>query len=212
MDIFDEVRDDLKNENLVKLAKKYGKHLIFTFFAILVVVSYNVASKSLLQKKIEKAGESYFNAFDLIRNQKASEADLILSDISSSGPDGYKELALLAKARMSIEKGDSKAAIPALESLSKISKDKAIRDLADLSLIHINMENNTLDNNVAEKKFSDLTDKNDPWYYFAMELKGLWLIKNNKIDEGKKIFNLIKSDFNAPANLRNRAEKLANAY
>ena len=73
-DIFDEVSEELKQDQLIKLWKKYSKLIIIsTLFIIISLVSYQ-AYVIWNKKKIEAISEQYFQALEKLEDKKYSKS------------------------------------------------------------------------------------------------------------------------------------------
>ena len=72
-DIFDEVSEELKQDQLIKLWKKYSKLIIILIlFIIISLVSYQ-AYVIWNKKKIEAISEQYFQALEKLEDKKYSK-------------------------------------------------------------------------------------------------------------------------------------------
>ena len=102
-DIFDEVSEELKHDQLIKTWKKYSK-LIISFITIIIIsiISYQ-AYKSWNEKEIETISAQHFNALEKLENESFSESmELFLKN--SKQKNGYKILSLFGLVSQIINK------------------------------------------------------------------------------------------------------------
>ena len=73
-DIFDEVSEELKQDQLIKLWKKYSKLIIILILLIIIsLVSYQ-AYVIWNKKKIEEISEQYFQALEKLEDKNYSKS------------------------------------------------------------------------------------------------------------------------------------------
>ena len=97
-DIFDEVSEELKQDQLIQIWKKYSK-LIITLISLIIIslVSYQ-AYITWNKKKIEAISEQYFQALEELEDKNYSEShDLFLKN-SQNDKSGYGTLSLFGLA------------------------------------------------------------------------------------------------------------------
>ena len=91
-DIFDEVSEDLRQDQIIKVWKKYSKFIIG--FVILIVISvfgyqgYNSWNKNQLNEK----SEAFFNALEKLDDKKFQESIKLFLNIPLKDEDGYSML------------------------------------------------------------------------------------------------------------------------
>ena len=91
-DIFDEVSEDLRQDQILKVWKKYSKFIIG--FITLIIISvlgyqgYNSWNKNQLNLK----SEHFFNALEKLEDKKIKESIALFSNNSSKDSDGYSML------------------------------------------------------------------------------------------------------------------------
>ena len=104
-DIFDEVSEELKQDQLIKTWKKYSK-LIGCLFVIIIItiISYQVYI-NWNKKKIETVSEQYFEALENLENKNYSKSKILFSKSSENHETGYKMLSLFGLAESNYKKG-----------------------------------------------------------------------------------------------------------
>ena len=89
-DIFDEVSEELKQDQLVQLWKKYSKYII-TFFILLVlsVLTYQ-AYMVWNEKKLTASSEQFFSGLEKLDDKDFEKSAKIFFKNSSEQKGGYK--------------------------------------------------------------------------------------------------------------------------
>ena len=104
-DIFDEVSEELKQDQLIKLWKKYSKLIIIVFlFIIISLVSYQ-AYDIWNKKKIEAISEQYFQALENLEDKNYSKSHSLFLNNSQNHKSGYSILSLFGLAETNYQNG-----------------------------------------------------------------------------------------------------------
>ena len=104
-DIFDEVSEELKHDQLVKIWKKYSKFIIVgIIFTIICIISYQ-SYMYWNNKKIESISEQYFEALEKLENEKYSQSGNLFIKNLENHKDGYKMLSLFGLAESNYKDG-----------------------------------------------------------------------------------------------------------
>ena len=76
-DIFDEVSEELKQDRLLQIWKKYSKFIIsFFVISIISIFSYQLYL-NLVEKKLEASSQQFFNALEKLEDKKYDESSKI---------------------------------------------------------------------------------------------------------------------------------------
>ena len=93
-DIFDEVSEELKQDRLLQIWKKFSK-LIIAFFAIIII---SICSYQLylnwIEKKLEASSQQFFSALEKLEDKKYEESSKIFLKSSNENNQGYRVLSL----------------------------------------------------------------------------------------------------------------------
>src|SRR5579884_1123677 len=136
-DIFREIDEELRRDNLLKLWSRYGKYVIAGVAAILVIVGGIVAWRDHQAAERRAEGERYSAALALAREGKTADAEKMFATLTQGG-GGYGVLAAFEQAELTARSGDQKGAIAAYGRLAGSSDlTSEFRDLAVLmSVMH----------------------------------------------------------------------------
>ena len=104
-DIFDEVSEELKQDRLVQIWKKYSKYIISFFFIVVVSIISFQLYLNWSEKKLELSSQQFFNALEKLENKKYEESFKIFLRSSKEENDGYRILSLFGLAETNYKKG-----------------------------------------------------------------------------------------------------------
>ncbi len=116
-DIFDEVSEELKQDQLVQMWKKYSKYIIsFVLFVIILISSYQ-GYVIWNEKKLNKSSEEFFKALENLENKEYLKSSEIFLKSSLEQSSGYKMLSLFGLAESNFKNGKIKEMISNYESI-----------------------------------------------------------------------------------------------
>ena len=105
-DIFDEVSEELKQDRLIQIWKKYSKYIIsFLFITIISIFSYQLFIY-WDKKKLEANSQQFFDAIDKLENKKYEESSSIFFKSSNEDNEGYRVLSLFGLAETNYKSGN----------------------------------------------------------------------------------------------------------
>src|SRR5262249_2605796 len=129
-DIFQEVDEEVRREQLLKLWERYQNYVIAGIALILLAVAGWRAYEWWENKKAAETGAVYEAAVALAEAGMHAEAEAAFAKIALEGTSGYRGLARLQQAG-EIAHSDAKAAIAAYQS---IAADRSVgSELQDLA-------------------------------------------------------------------------------
>lgn len=205
-DIFQEVEEEVRREELKKLWDRYGNLLIA--MAILVIVG--VGSWSgwdwYQRQQADKAGAAFVAASKLSTDGKAAEAEAAFMKLTAEGTSGYRVLARL-RAAGEMAKRDRAAAVAAYDAVS--SDGAAGKLLQDLAQIRAGLLL------VDSAPYAEMTKRLDPlaqfgnaWRHSARELLALSAWRTGDIKEAGRWAELARADADTPQGVRQRLDIL----
>jgi hypothetical protein len=201
-DVFREVDEEVRREQLLKLWRRYSKHAIAAALVVVVIVLGVLGwQKWQEQRRVERA-----NAYIAAGSLPAAQA--VEAFGAMVGEDGYGILARLRRASLLAELGNNAEAISAFDAIATDSTlPQSYRDLA-LILYAQHALGRT---NAGElvKRLEPLTAPDNPWRFEAMELTALAEIQTGDPKRARALFLTLADDPAAPAGLRGRAAEIA---
>jgi hypothetical protein len=214
VDIFDEVGEDLRHDQAVTLAKRYGVWLLAACAAVLVGVGAQQGWQAYQARLASKAATQFLaltagldtNAAPPPADQ-AVQAAAALNKFASTAPEGYKTLANLRAAALYAGAGKS----PEAEALwTGVAQDSAadplLRDTA--TLLWAQHALGTAPNADVLARLQPLSLDANPYHALAREMQALVYLHEGNTAQAKVLFTQIGTDPAAPENLRARAQAL----
>ena len=210
-DIFEEVDEELRQERVARLWKRYGKYVIAAAVALVVAVGGYRYWNDYQRSEREALAARYEAAVATARKGETDAAIAELGALLKDGGPGYAALARLQQAAIAAGKGDIQAALLAYEQLAADAATPApLRGLARyLAVLHrIGKE----DPAGLIKSLEPILGDDEPWRYLALELKAILTEKSGDRAEARRILAQLSDDQDAPARLRGRAAELLKAW
>ena len=97
-ELFDEVDEDVRRDQLKKLWEKYSIYIIAGAILIIAAVGGWRGYQYLEAKKAAEAGAAFDKAVELSEQNKHAEAEAAFTDLAAKAPSGYRMLARLRAA------------------------------------------------------------------------------------------------------------------
>jgi hypothetical protein len=208
-EIFREIDEELRRENLLKLWSKYGRYLIAGIVVIALIVGGVIAWRDHQDSERRAQATRYNTALGLIRAGKSEEAAKLFDMLSSEG-GGYGLLASLEQAEMAAKKGDRKAAIATYDHIAGSSGiDPVFRDLATLLSVMHGLPD--LEPKAAIERLQPLTASDNSWHVSALDLTAAAKLKAGDRAGALEIYKKLADDLTVPNGLRARAAEMAAA-
>ncbi len=203
-DIFREVDEDLRREEIAKLWDKYGIYAILGALFIILAVGGFKAYNWWETKRSAESGAAFHQAIALVEADKNTEALAALGTLTKAAPGGYKTLAALETAALHAKEGRKKEAVAEFDRIAAGGGDATLRDFARLQAATLRLDD--ADAGEIASRLEGLNTDTNPWRYSAKELLGLAAFRSGNTVESEKLFSQILSDPFAPAELRKRAQ------
>src|SRR6266481_6383705 len=160
-DIFREIDEELRRDNLLKLWSRYGRHVIAVAVLVLVIAGGIVAWREHQASERRAQGQRYSNALALVRDGKDGDAAKVFGLLAWEG-GGYSLLAAFEEAELLAKSGDRKASIAAYDRLAGSSGvDPEFRDLGALLAAMQQLADG--DGGGAIERLKPLTAAGNPW-------------------------------------------------
>ena len=206
-DIFQEVDEEVRREQLKKLWDQYGNYLI----AVCVLVVVGVAAWRGYQwweaKQAAQSGAAFEQAVTLAAAGKHQEAEAAFAKLATDGTAGYRVLARLREAA-ELSTTDSKGAVAAYDEIAADkSAGQIIEDLAAVRAGFLLVDT---------APYSEIRDRLEPlaaadrtFRYSAREILALSAWKANDVTAARQWIDMIMIDPQTPAGTRSRVGVLS---
>ncbi len=205
-DIFHEVDEEVRREQLKKLWDRYG--ILIIALAVLVVVGIGAwrGYQHWQSQKAAEAGAAFERAVTLAEEGKHREAEAALAKVVAEGTAGYRALARLRGA-VEIAERDPKAAVAEYDRISADGGlDRKLRELAGIRAGFLLVDSAPLDEMV--RRVEPLSGAKGTFRHSARELLALSAWRNGDMAAARRWSELIMTDAESPANVRSRIERL----
>ena len=206
-DIFREIDEELRRDNLLKLWSRYGRYIIAVAAFALVVAGGIVAWRDHQFSERQAQSTRYASAMTLARDGKEADAVKVFAAISREG-GGYAILASFEEAGLLAKSGDREAAAAAYDRIAAASEfDPNLRGLA--VLLSVMQQMPEADPHTLIDRLEPLTANRNPWRPSAIELTALARLKLEEKSGALDLFKSLADDPATPQSLRARAAEMA---
>jgi hypothetical protein len=205
-ELFDEVDEDVRREQLKKLWDQYSIYIVAAALLVIAAVGGWRGYQYLEAKKAAEASVAFNKAVDLADQNKHAEAEAAFNSLAATAPSGYR---LLARLRVAGEVAgrDPQAAVKLYDD---IAADRSVAAL-DQELARVRAAQLLVDNSTYPDLMARLESETAPTATFrhtARELLALSAWRANDTTSARKWLDMIANDGESPPGLRSRAEAL----
>ena len=209
-DIFDEVSEELKQDQLIQIWKKYSK-LIITLISLIIIslISYQ-AYITWNKKKIEAISEQYFQALEKLEDKNYSEShDLFLKN-SQNDKSGYSTLSLFGLAESNYQNKKIDEMILNYQTIySNENIDIYYRNLSRILSV---LKDNKSSFDQQKLLLEPILNSPSKLQTLAAELEVMLFIKFDKIKEAQSALNILLKRSDISFEQRNRLELINKIY
>jgi hypothetical protein len=206
-DIFQEVDEEVRREQLKKLWQRYGNYIAAACILAVVAVGGWRGYEWWQGKKAAESGTAFEQAVALAASGKHEEAEAAFAKLASDGTAGYRVLARLREAAQ-IARTDPKAAIKAYEEIAADGgADQVMRDFAMLRAGFVLVDSSSYGD--LKAALEPLTGANRAFRHSARELLALSAWKAGDTGAARQWADTILADPQSPPGTRSRAEVLS---
>jgi hypothetical protein len=206
-DIFREIEDELRRENLQRLWSRFGKYIIGLAVLAVVATVGVMGWQNYQQRQRQAQGVHYVAALALAREGKDAEAGAAFAELAKNANGGLAALAQLDSAAAKAQAGDVAGAIAAYDQLAANgSADPIFRDIATLLAARYSLDKG--DPHAVIARLEPLTNASSPWHGLAIELRGVAELKAGDTAKARADFAALAKDSAVPAGVRQRAVEM----
>lgn len=204
--LFDEVDEDVRKEQLKKLWDKYSFVIIGLAVLIVAAVAGWRGYQYLEAKKSAEAGAAFDRAVELSEANKPAEAEAAFLKLAQDAPSGYRTLARLRAAAEAGKRDPNEA----VKQYDAIAADRSVaaseRDLARVRAGSLLVDSAAYD--IVVQKVEPATAADGTFRHTARELLALSAWKAGNTSAARQWVDLISNDPATPASMRSRTEAL----
>jgi hypothetical protein len=205
-ELFDEVDEEVRREQLKKLWDRYSIYIIAAALLIIAAVAGWRGYEYLEAQKAAEAGAAFDAALDLAEQNKHAEAQAAFDKLATTAPAGYRMLARL-RAAGEVAASDPQAGAKLYDELAA---DRSVgaeqQDLARIRAAGLLLDTDSYPNML--QRLEAATKPDATFRHTARELLALSAWRANDIASARQWLDMIASDGETPAAMRSRAEAL----
>jgi hypothetical protein len=205
-ELFDEVDEEVRREQLKKLWDKYSLYIIAGMILIIAAIGGWRGYQYLEAKKAAEAGAAFDKAVELADANKHAEAEAAFADLVAKAPFGYRTLSRLRLAA-EIANRDAPAAA---KMYDEIAADRSVgvadQDLARIRAAQLLLETASYPN--MKERLEAAAAPGATFRHTARELLALSAWRANDAAGARQWLDMIANDGETPPSLRSRAEAL----
>lgn len=205
-ELFDEVDEEVRREQLKKLWDKYSIYVVGLAFLIIAGVGGWRGYQYLEAQKAAEAGAAFDRAVELADQNKHAEAEAAFADLATKAPYGYRVLARL-RAAAEVAARDKAAAAKMFDGIAAdTSVGAPERDMARIRAAQMLLETTAYPDML--QRLEPAAGKDGAFRHSARELLALSAWRANDPTATRQWLDLIANDGDTPPGLRSRAEAL----
>jgi hypothetical protein len=200
-DIFDEIDEDLKRDQMQLLWARYGKIVMAAVAAIVLLVALRQGYAAWQTSQAEASASAY---------QQALKSDDVVAALEAQRDQLTNGYAMLAQFQIAAEQAarDDFAAAEAsyLALASDTSLDPIYQQAA--TLLSVMVAPQDTDVSALEARLSDLETAAGPWQAMALETGAGLALRNGNKDAAVAKYKRLAEMADVPAGMRQRAERM----
>ena len=200
-DIFDEIDEDLKRDQMQLLWARYGKIVMAAVAAIVLLVALRQGYAAWQTSQAEASASAY---------QQALKSDDVVTALEAQRGQLTNGYAMLAQFQIAAEQAarDDFAAAEAsyLALASDASLDPMYQQAA--TLLSVMVAPQDTDVSALEARLSDLETAAGPWQAMALETGAGLALRNGNKDAAVAKYKRLAEMADVPAGMRQRAERM----
>lgn len=205
-ELFDEVDEEVRREQLKKLWDKYSLYIIAGMILIVAAVGGWRGYEYLEAKKAAEAGAAFDKAVELSDANKHAEAEAAFADLVAKAPSGYR---VLSRLRLAAEIANRDAPAAA-KMYDEIAADRSVgaadQELARVRAAQLLLETAGYPN--MKERLEAAAAPGATFRHTARELLALSAWRANDAAAARQWLDMIADDSETPPSLRSRAEAL----
>jgi hypothetical protein len=206
-DIFHEVDEEVRRDQLKKIWQRYGNYIIAGCLVVIVGIAGWRGYEWTQSKHAAESGAAFEQAATLAETGKVQEAEAAFAKLGIDGTAGYRVLSRLREAA-ELARSDPKAAVKAYDEIAADrGAGQVIQDLATLRAGYLLVDGTPYPD--LRSRLEPLTGPSRAFRYSARELLALSAWKQGDTGAAKQWTETIIGDPQTPAGARSRAEVLS---
>ena len=209
-DIFDEVSEELKQDQLIQTWKKYSKVIIIVISLFIISLVTYQAYITWNKKRLEVISAQYFQALENLEEKNYSISHSLFLNNSQNHKNGYSILSIFGLAESNYQNGKIDEMILNYKTIyDNESIDIYYRNLSRILSV---LKDNSSSFDQQKLLLEPILKSPSLLQVLAAELEVLLLIKFDKIKEAKQALNVLLKRSDLSFEQKNRLELINKIY
>ncbi|MEJ0012489.1 MAG: tetratricopeptide repeat protein [Bauldia sp.] len=202
-DIFKEVDEDIRREQLHKLWDRFGPYILGVAVLIVLVTAGYRGWEYWQERQAQASGDRFATAIQLATAGKHDDAIAALQAIVKDGSGGYPVLAQFRIAGEKAAKGDDAGAVADFDAIAAGNAPAEIKNMARLRAAFLLVDTASFADLSA--RVGDLATTGNIWRHTAREILGLAAWRTGDYTTAQKFYSDLDADTDAPDEVHQRA-------
>lgn len=205
-DIFAEVDEEVRQEQLAKLWRQYGNYIIAALCLVVALVAAYRFYDYWQTTKAAESGAAFEAAAKLATEGKSNDAEAAFTRIVADGTPGYQALAQL-RAASEVASRDPKAGAAAYDKAAGELREPLFSELASIRAAVLLVDTAKYDEMNA--RLEPLTQPKGAFRHTAREILAMSAWRNGDTAASRRWVEAARNDPEVPQGVRSRVELLA---
>lgn len=199
VDLIDEIRDEVKKDNLAAFWKRFGKLIILGLVAIIVATaafSWWKVQKTTEQKEV---GRALYKLNQAAQMQDSDSVVTLADAVQDKAKAQVFAIASLREAALLVQTGEVDKAITLYdETIAKSDKKSIYANLA--KLLKVSLE----EGEGKDALLADVVNAEDGWHYLALEQQVLGALEQGDKTKALELIAVVEKDAGTPDYMKSR--------
>ena len=205
VDIFDEVEEELRHERYQQLLRTWGPWVAGAAVAIVAGVAGYQGYEAWRSNVQARASDAFITGQEAFEAGRLEAADEAFAELAEDGPRGYATLALMERAAIALEQGDSARAARLYEESAERASDRLTRDLARYRGVLAGFDDLSYDDVML--RLEPLIDGDTGFGRLARELAGAAAMRDQRWNEARSHYELLSVALDGSPGLARRTRE-----
>lgn len=205
-----EVNDDLREEQMKLLWKRYGGYVVGAAILVVAIVAGYQGWKQYTTSTRLEEGERFYAASQLADTGNVAGAMAAFASLAGDASTGYGVLATFQQATLKADAGDTAGAAALYAQIAQETiSDPAISGLAQVLGTALEINAGGYDRGALELRLKAIAEDGQPYRYSAREMLALLAMQAGDVVAARTQFEQLASDATAPQGIAQRAGEIA---
>lgn len=203
-DILEEITRDIKEERSQQIFIKALPVIIAVTLIFVTMVGIKNWLNTRNQEHNQKMGDIYQKALVELVHENQILANESLEHLIAHADNGVAELANLTKINILLEKNDKAVEQTLADIITNKKYHTITQSYAKLLYVvkALDQDPQAINQETIDSYSKDLADSSSPFYGIGSVIRGVWLTRQNKIDEARQVLQLVIANQDVPQGVK----------